>query len=74
MKRDQPFWYDIASGAVERADERPEGASLGPFATAEEAAEAPEMLLAHARSWLESDAAQPYMEEARRAAEEDPGV
>ncbi len=72
MKRTESFWYDVASGSVERAEERPEGASLGPFATAEEAAEAPEMLMAHARAWLDSDAAQPYMDEARRAAEEDP--
>lgn len=73
MKPSDPFWYDIAAQSVQRATERPEGAFLGPFATAEEAAEAPEMLQAYAQSWLDSDEAQPYVQQAKEAGDE-PGV
>lgn len=70
MKPSDPYWYDISTQSVQRAEVRPEGAFLGPFATAEEAAEAPEMLQAYARSWLDSDEAQPYVQQAKEAGDE----
>lgn len=63
MSPTEYFWYDIAESAVQRAEERPEGAVLGPFASEEEAAEAPNVLMAYAQSWLETEDAQRILAE-----------
>lgn len=60
MSGSQPYWYNLSTQSVERADERPSDDTLGPFASAAEAAESPAVLLEHARAWLESDESEPF--------------
>ncbi len=62
MRAAQSFWYSLSTQTVQRADERPSEDVIGPFATAEEAADSPAMLLEQARAWLESDESEPFRE------------
>lgn len=58
----QPYWYNLSTQSVERADERPSEDTMGPFATAAEAEESPAVLLEHARAWLESEESERFRE------------
>lgn len=71
MSGSQPYWYNLSTQAVVRADERPSEDTLGPFGSAEEAEESPAVLLEHARAWLASEESEPYRE---MAAEADDGT
>jgi hypothetical protein len=62
MSVGQPYWYNLTSQSVERADERPSDDAIGPFASAAEAEEAPAVLLEHARAWLESEESERFRE------------
>jgi hypothetical protein len=62
MSGGQPYWYNLTSQSVERADERPSDDAIGPFASAAEAEEAPAVLLEHARAWLESEESERFRE------------
>lgn len=65
MNNSTSYWYDVATGQVVQAAERENEAWLGPFGTADEAREAPEMFMAYAKEWLSSEEAQPYLEKAK---------
>ncbi|MBT2484534.1 MULTISPECIES: hypothetical protein [unclassified Microbacterium] len=67
----QPYWYNLSTQSVQRADERPSDDTIGPFATAAEAEESPAVLLEHARAWLESEESEPFRE---MAAEDGDGI
>jgi hypothetical protein len=66
----QPYWYNLSTQSVERADQRPSEDTMGPFATAAEAEESPAVLLEHARAWLESEESERF----REMAEGDDGI
>ncbi|MET0480515.1 hypothetical protein [Mycetocola miduiensis] len=51
------YWYNMKTGAVERGYESPAVDRAGPFATAEEAAHAPERLRERAAAWAAEEAA-----------------
>jgi len=53
---DEKYWYNLTTGAVERGFESPAIDRAGPFDTAEEAAQAPELLARRSREWAEDDA------------------
>jgi len=53
---DEKYWYNLTTGAVERGYESPAIDRAGPFDTAEEAAQAPELLARRSREWAEDDA------------------
>ncbi|MFC6325277.1 hypothetical protein ACFQZV_05740 [Microbacterium koreense] len=55
MSGGQPYWYNLSTQMVERADQRPSEDAMGPFATAAEAEDSPAVFLEHARAWLESE-------------------
>lgn len=71
MSGGQPYWYNLTTQSVERANERPSEDTIGPFGTAAEAEESPAVLLEHARAWLESEESEPFRE---MAAEGDDGI
>ncbi|MFT4306992.1 MAG: SPOR domain-containing protein [Microbacterium sp.] len=50
------FWYNLTNGRVERGFESPAIDRAGPFDTAEEAANAPELIRERSRQWAEDDA------------------
>ncbi|MFE1645124.1 SPOR domain-containing protein [Microbacterium sp. P01] len=52
----EKFWYNLDTGAVERGFESPAVDRAGPFDTAEEAANAPELLRARSRAWADEEA------------------
>ena len=62
MSGGQSYWYNLTTGSVERANERPSDDTLGPFATAAEAEDSPAVLLEHARAWLESEESERFRE------------
>lgn len=51
----EKFWYNLTTGEVERGFESPAIDRAGPFDTAEEAANAPEVLRARSRAWAEDE-------------------
>ncbi len=56
MSDSEQFWYNLTTGKVERGFESPAVDRAGPFATAEEAARAPEILAERSRAWAEEEA------------------
>ncbi|MFJ2371175.1 hypothetical protein [Microbacterium sp. NPDC087665] len=60
MSGAQPYWYNLTTQSVERADVRPSEDTIGPFGTAAEAEDSPAVLLEHARAWLESEESEPF--------------
>ena len=52
MSGSQPYWYNLSTQMVVRADERPSEDTLGPFGSAQEAEESPAVLLEHARTTI----------------------
>ena len=52
------YWYNLKTGAVEHGFESPAVDRAGPFATAEEAAEAPERLRERSAAWAAEEAAE----------------
>jgi hypothetical protein len=52
----EQFWYNLSTGQVERGFESPAVDRAGPFATAEEAAQAPALLAKRSRAWAEDEA------------------
>jgi hypothetical protein len=52
----EKYWYNLNTGEVERGFESPVVDRAGPFDTAEEAANAPELLKERSRQWAEDDA------------------
>jgi len=57
----ESYWFDVATQGVVRAEKRENDAWLGPFGTADEAAEAPQTFIAHAQAWLNSEEGQRYL-------------
>ncbi|WP_439591912.1 hypothetical protein [Microbacterium sp.] len=62
MSGGQPYWYNLTTQSVVRADERPSEDSMGPFGSAAEAEDSPAVLLEHARAWLESEDSELFRE------------
>jgi hypothetical protein len=50
------YWYNLETGEVEQGFESPAVDRAGPFATAEEAAQAPELLKKRSQQWAEEEA------------------
>jgi hypothetical protein len=48
---DEQYWYDDRTGEVEKGMLSPAAHRIGPFATAEEAARAPQRLRERAEQW-----------------------
>jgi hypothetical protein len=57
MSDTEQYWYNLTTKQVERGFESPAVDRAGPFATAEEAAKAPELLAERSRAWAADDAA-----------------
>ena len=53
---DQKYWYNLTTGQVEKGFESPAIDRAGPFDSAEEAANAPQVIKDRARAWAEDDA------------------
>ncbi len=58
MSDTEQYWYNLTTKQVERGFESPSVDRAGPFATAEEAAKAPELLAERSRAWAADDAAE----------------
>lgn len=58
MSTGDQYWYNMTTGEVEFGMLSPAVDRVGPFATAEAAANAPEKLRERARAWEEDDAAE----------------
>ncbi|GAA2918281.1 hypothetical protein JOD62_000078 [Microbacterium keratanolyticum] len=56
MSDDKKYWYNLTTGEVEFGLESPAVDRAGPFATAEEAARAPEVIRERSRAWAEDEA------------------
>lgn len=56
MSETEQYWYNLTTKQVERGFESPAVDRAGPFATAEEAARAPEIMAERSRAWAEEDA------------------
>lgn len=56
MSDDKKYWYNLTTGEVEFGLESPAVDRAGPFATAEEAARAPEVIRERSRAWVEDEA------------------
>lgn len=52
------FWYNTRTGEVEEGMQSPSVDRAGPFATAEEAARAPEIIAERSRRWAAEEAAE----------------
>lgn len=52
----EKFWYNLTTGQVERGYVSPAVDRAGPFDTAEEAAQAPELIRKRSQAWAEADA------------------
>ena len=52
---DDEWWYNLVNRQVEKGRLSPGVNRVGPFATAEEAARAPELLARRAREWQAED-------------------
>ncbi|PRI12164.1 methionine aminopeptidase [Leucobacter massiliensis] len=55
---EESYWYNRRTGEVERGPQSLAVDRLGPFASAEEAARANEIVAERARKWAEEDAAE----------------
>ena len=53
---DKKYWYNLETGKVEQGYESPAVDRAGPFATAEEAANAPQLMKERSKQWAEEDA------------------
>jgi len=53
---DKKYWYNLETGKVEQGYESPAVDRAGPFDTAEEAAQAPELLKKRSQQWAEEEA------------------
>jgi hypothetical protein len=53
----EKYWYNFATGKVEKGFESPAIDRSGPFDTEEEAARAPEIARERSRAWAEEEAA-----------------
>jgi hypothetical protein len=51
----EKYWYNLTTGEVERGFESPAIDRAGPFETAEEAAQAPQLLRERSRAWSEEE-------------------
>lgn len=49
------YWFNLSTRQVEQGRQSPGADRAGPFATAEEAARAPELLTQRSQSWQEDD-------------------
>ncbi|MFS0867499.1 SPOR domain-containing protein [Microbacterium sp. 179-B 1A2 NHS] len=56
MSETEQYWYNLTTKQVERGFESPAVDRAGPFATAEEAARAPEIMAERSRAWAEEEA------------------
>ncbi|WP_405372886.1 MULTISPECIES: SPOR domain-containing protein [unclassified Microbacterium] len=56
MSDTEQYWYNLSTKQVERGFESPAVDRAGPFATAEEAARAPEIMAQRSRAWAEEEA------------------
>ena len=54
----EQYWYNERTGEVEEGPQSLALERIGPFATREEAASAPELIAERARRWAEEDAAE----------------
>ena len=52
----EKYWYNLTTGQVEKGFESPAIDRAGPFDTAEEAANAPQILRDRSRAWAEDEA------------------
>jgi hypothetical protein len=52
----EKYWYNLTTGEVERGFESPAIDRAGPFDTAEEAANAPELIKQRSAQWAADDA------------------
>ena len=52
----EKYWYNLTTGKVEKGFESPAIDRAGPFDTAEEAANAPQVLKERSRAWAEDEA------------------
>ncbi len=52
----EKYWYNLTTGQVEKGFASPAVDRAGPFDTAEDAANAPELLKERSRAWAEDDA------------------
>ncbi|MBN9171710.1 MAG: SPOR domain-containing protein [Microbacterium sp.] len=52
----EKYWHNLETGEVEHGFQSPAPDRAGPFATAEEAARAPEIIRERSRQWAEEDA------------------
>ena len=52
----EKYWYNLETGQVEKGYESPAIDRAGPFDTAEEAANAPQLLKQRAKQWAEEEA------------------
>lgn len=52
----EKYWYNLETGAVEKGYESPAIDRAGPFDTAEEAANAPQLLKQRAKQWADEEA------------------
>lgn len=52
----EKYWYNLNTGKVERGFESPMADRAGPFDTAEQAANAPELIKQRSAQWAEDDA------------------
>ena len=53
---EKQYWYNLTTGQVEQGYESPAIDRAGPFDTAEEAANAPQIIKDRARAWAEDEA------------------
>lgn len=53
----EKYWFNLTTGEVEFGMQSPSVERAGPFDTAEEAAQAPEIIRQRARAWAEEEAA-----------------
>ncbi|KEP76299.1 methionine aminopeptidase [Microbacterium sp. SUBG005] len=52
----EKYWYNLETGTVEKGYESPAIDRAGPFDTAEEAANAPQLLKQRAKQWADEEA------------------
>ena len=52
----EKYWFNLKTGEVEKGFESPSVDRAGPFDTAEEAKNAPEVVAERARAWANEDA------------------
>jgi len=53
---DGEYWYNLVTHEVERGKQSPGADRAGPFASAEEAARAPQLMADRAQAWREDEA------------------